>query len=50
MVAGNHFGNQVTVVVNDGHFSRMIVEKILRGFGIQQEVFVHELFHNVLLF
>ena len=50
MVVGNHFWNKMTVIVDDWHFSRMIVEKILRSSCIKQEVFVHKLLHVLLYF
>ena len=46
MVVSYHFGNQVTVIVNDGHLSRMVVEKILCYFVIQHKVLVIELLHK----
>jgi hypothetical protein len=46
MVVGHHLGNQVTVVVDDGHLSRMIVVQVLGDFSLQHKVLVVELLHN----
>jgi hypothetical protein len=46
VVVGHHFGYEVAMIIDDGHFSRMIVEKVLCGFSLQQEVVVHEFFHK----
>ena len=35
----------MTVIVDNGHLSRMIVEQILRHLGVEQEILVIELFH-----
>ena len=46
MIIGNHLRDEVTVIVDDRHFRRMIVIQILRSFGVEQEVFIHKMFHN----
>lgn len=45
MVVGYHLGDKMTVIVDNGHLSRMIVEQILRHLGVEQEILVIELFH-----
>ena len=47
MVIGNHFGNQVAVIVDNGHFSCMVMEKILSYLSVEQEMLVIKLFHNI---
>ena len=46
MIVCHHFGNQMTMIINDWHFCRMIVKKFLRGYRLQQEILIHKLFHN----
>ena len=46
MVFGYHLRHQMTMIVDDGHLGRVIVKQILRGRGLQQEVFVHKCFHS----
>ena len=38
-------GRNVAVVVNQGHGLGIVVKQMLRGFGFQQEILVHELLH-----
>ena len=47
VVVGHHLRYQMAVVVDNGHFSRMVMEKVLCNLGVEQEVLVIELFHNV---
>ena len=45
VVVSYHLRNEMTVIVDDRHFSRMLVIQLLRSFCLQQEVFVHEVLH-----
>ncbi len=45
LVFGYHLGNEVTVIIDDRHFSRMLVVKLLCSFGLQQEVLIQKCFH-----
>ena len=45
-VLGNHLRNKVAVIIDNRHFSRMIVIQLLCGLCLQQEIFVHERLHN----
>ena len=45
-VLGNHLRNKVAVIIDNRHFSRMIVIQFLCGLCLQQEIFVHESFHK----
>ena len=49
IVVSHHLWNEVTMIVDDRHFSRMLVVKALRRFGLEQEVIVKELLHNIVL-
>ena len=46
LVLGNHLRNKVAVIIDNRHLCRMIVIQLLCGLGLQQEIFVHECFHN----
>ena len=50
MVVGHHFGDQMTVIIDDGHLSRMVVIQVLSRLGLQNEVIIIELLHNYYLF
>ena len=50
VVVSNHLRNQMAMVIDDRHLSRMIVKQILCSLCIQQEVFIHKLFHVFFLF
>ena len=50
MVGSHHLGNQMTVIVDDGHLSRMIVIQVLSHLGLQNEVIVIKLLHKSFLF
>ena len=41
-----HLGNQVAVVIDNRHFSRMFMIQLLRSFCLKQEVFIHKVFHK----
>jgi len=45
VIAGNHLGDEVAVIIDDWHLCRMIVIEFLCGLSLQQEILVHELFH-----
>jgi hypothetical protein len=46
MVVGHHLGDKMTVIVDDGHLSRMIVIQVLSYLSLKNEVIVIELLHN----
>ena len=46
MIIGNHLRNQMTMIVDNRHFSRMIVIEFLRGGRLQEEILIHKLFHK----
>ena len=46
VIISYHLRDEVTVIINDRHLCRMIVEKILRSLSVEQEIFIHKLFHN----
>ena len=50
VVIGHHLRNQVAVIVDDGHLGCMLVKQFLRGFGLQQEIFRHKIFHGIFFF
>ena len=50
VVVGHHLGDEVAVVVDNRHLGRMFVVELLRSFGLQQEVFIHKVFHNPMCF
>ena len=45
MIVGHHLWNQVTVIVDNRHLSRMVVIQVLGYLSLQNEVLVIELFH-----
>ena len=47
MVVSHHFGNKMTMVIDDGHLSRMIVVQVLSYLSLQHEIFVVKCFHFV---
>ena len=49
VIIRNHLRDEVAVIIDDWHLSRMIVEKILRCLGVKQEVFIHKLLHNCIV-
>ena len=49
VIISYHLWNKVAVIVNNWHFSRMIVEKILRSLSVEQEIFIHKLLHNCIV-
>ena len=48
VIIGYHLRDEVAVIIDNWHFSRMIVEKILCSLRVEQEVFIHKLLHNSL--
>ena len=42
VVVSYHLRDKVTVIVDDRHFSRMLVIQLLRSFCLQQEVDVYK--------
>jgi hypothetical protein len=46
MILSDHLGNEVAMVVDDGHLSRMVVIQVLGNLSLQHEVLVVELFHE----
>ena len=50
MVVGYHLRDQVTVIVDNRHLSRMVVIQILSHLGLQDEILVIESFHKYDLF
>ena len=49
LVLGYHLWDEVTVIVDDWHFLRMIVVEIFRCLGFEQEIWIIKLFHFVSL-
>ena len=47
VVVGHHLRIQVTVIVNDGHLSRMVVKQVLCYLVVEHEVLVIEWLHNL---
>ena len=50
MVVSNHLRNQVTVIVNDRHLSRMVVIQVLCYLIVEHEVFVVKLLNHIMFF
>ena len=50
VILGHHLWNQMTMIVDNRHFSRMIVKQVLCHLGLQNKVFIIELLHNFVLF
>ena len=46
VVFGHHLRNQMTMIVDNGHFSRMIVIQVLCHLGLQNKVLIIELLHK----
>ena len=46
VVVGHHLGDEVTVIVDDGHLCRMIVIQVLCRLGLQNKVIVIKLLHK----
>ena len=46
VVFGHHLRNQMTMIVDNGHLSRMIVIQVLCHLGLQNEVIIIELLHK----
>ena len=49
VIISNHLRDEVAVIIDDWHLSRMIVEKVLRSLCVKQEVFIHKLLHNCIV-
>ena len=50
MIVGHHLGDQVTVIVDNRHLSRVVVIQVLSRLGLENEVIIIELLHNFLMF
>ena len=48
MIVGHHFRNEVTMIVNDWHLGSMLMIKLLRNLGFENEIIVVKLLHNLL--
>ena len=46
VIISYHLWDEVAVIIDDRHLSRMIVKEVLRSLCVEQEIFIHELFHN----
>jgi hypothetical protein len=49
MIIGNHLWNKMTMIINDRHLGSVIVVQVLSHLGLENEVIVIKLFHNVVI-